>query len=60
MKTKFIFILVLTVISFVSAQGQDLPPKHRGLHPRLQKDGKVVDEKGKQLGYITKDGKVQV
>ena len=58
MKTKFILILFLTVISFASVQGQELPPKHRGMHPRLQKDGKVVDENGKQLGYITKNGKV--
>jgi hypothetical protein len=28
------------------------------MHPRLQADGKVVDQKGKQLGYITTDGKI--
>jgi len=51
-------MLIAVVLSFVSAYGQELPPKHRGMHPRLQKDGKVVDENGKQLGYFTKDGKV--
>ena len=46
--------------SFVSAQNsqkRELPPKHRGMHPRLQADGTVVDDNGKQLGSI-KNGKV--
>lgn len=58
MKTKSIFMLVLMILAVTLVQSQELPPKHRGMHPRLQADGKVVDEKGKQLGYITKDGKV--
>jgi hypothetical protein len=56
MKTLSSIILIVVVVSF--AYGQELPPKHRGMHPRIQKDGKVVDENGKQLGYFTKDGKV--
>ncbi len=58
MKTKSILVFMLMVLAFTLVQSQELPPKHRGMHPRLQADGKVVDEKGKQLGYITKDGKV--
>lgn len=58
MKTKILLIVSLTILTFSISQGQELPPKHRGMHPTLQKDGKVLDEKGKQLGYITKDGKV--
>ena len=55
-KSLLILMLILSTLSFIHAQ--ELPPKHRGMHPRLQADGKVVDENGKQLGYITKDGKV--
>ena len=58
MKTKSILMLMLLAFAFSVVQAQDLPPKHRGLHPRLQTDGKVVDEKGTPLGYITNDGKV--
>lgn len=64
MKNKvFLIVLVLTVfaVSFANAQeGQkkrELPPKHRGMHPRLQADGTVVDDQGKVLGSI-KNGKV--
>ena len=49
---------MLMIFAFTLIQSQDLPPKHRGMHPRLSADGKVIDESGKQLGYITKDGKV--
>lgn len=50
--------VVLMIVSMTMVMAQNLPPKHRGMHPTLQKDGKVVDKDGKQLGYITKDGKV--
>ena len=39
------------------AKSRDLPPKHRGMHPRLQADGTVVDDSGNKLGSI-KNGKV--
>ncbi len=58
MKTKSILLLMLMVITFAQVNSQELPPKHRGMHPRLQADGKVVDEDGQELGYIQKDGKV--
>ena len=58
MKSTSIVLLMLMVFAFTVIYSQDLPPKHRGMHPRLQANGKVVDEKGKPLGYITKDGKV--
>lgn len=58
MKTKTILVFMLMVFACSFAQSQELPPKHRGMHPKLLADGKVVDEKGKQLGYITKDGKI--
>jgi hypothetical protein len=45
----------MSVLSYVSAQ--DLPPKHRGMHPVLKADGTVVDEAGHPLGSI-KNGKV--
>ena len=43
--------------SFAQVQSQELPPKHRGMHPILKADGTVVDETGKALGSI-KNGKV--
>jgi hypothetical protein len=49
---------MLVIFSIVQVKSQELPPKHRGMHPELKADGKVYDENGKQLGYITKDGKV--
>ena len=58
MKTKSILVLMLIVFAFAQAQSQELPPKHRGMHPQLKADGKVYDESGQQLGYITADGKV--
>ena len=58
MKTKSILILMLMIFAFAQLNAQELPPKHRGMHPQLKADGKVYDENGKQLGYITKDGKV--
>ncbi|MEO7991504.1 MAG: 5-fold beta-flower protein [Chryseolinea sp.] len=62
MKSKFVLMLMLMVFafSFVHAQEtekRDMPPKHRGMHPRLQADGTVVDDDGKALGSI-KNGKV--
>lgn len=61
MKNKAILMIMLMVFafSFVNAQGQrrETPPKHRGLHPRLQADGTVIDDDGKTLGSI-KNGKV--
>jgi hypothetical protein len=58
MKTNSIIAFMLMIFACALVHAQDLPPKHRGMHPRLTADGKVVDETGKQLGYITKDGKV--
>lgn len=52
--------LMLFAFSFVNAQDvqkREMPPKHRGMHPRLQADGTVVDDDGKTLGSI-KNGKV--
>jgi hypothetical protein len=63
MKTKSLLVILLMVFAFSLANGQknraenrELPPKHRGMHPRLQADGTVVDEAGKPLGSI-KNGK---
>lgn len=58
MRTKFLLFTFVAMLISLMMVAQDLPPKHRGMHPRLQADGKVVDESGKQLGYITKEGKV--
>ena len=49
---------MLLLLAFVRSNSQELPPKHRGMHPVLQKDGSVVDENGVQLGFITSEGKV--
>lgn len=57
MKTKSILLIMLAVFTFSFINAQDLPPKHRGMHPRLNADGTVVDEAGKPLGSI-KNGKV--
>jgi uncharacterized protein YrrD len=60
-KTLLMIMLMLFTFSFVNAQDaqqkREMPPKHRGMHPRLQADGTVVDDDGKKLGSI-KDGKV--
>lgn len=61
MKTKSILtmMLMLFAFSFIHAQDvqkREMPPKHRGMHPRLQTDGTVVDDDGKPLGSI-KNGK---
>ena len=62
MKNKSLLMIMLMVFafSFVNAQdspkNRELPPKHRGMHPRLQADGTVVDDNGKALGSI-KNGK---
>lgn len=58
MKTKSILVLLLLIFVFAQVNAQELPPKHRGMHPQLKADGKVYDMHGKQLGYITKEGKV--
>ena len=55
---KKTFMLFALLIGFsLSIMAQDLPPKHRGMHPILKADGTVVDETGKPLGSI-KNGKV--
>lgn len=57
-KTLLMIMLLMFAFSFVNAQEQrEMPPKHRGMHPRLQADGTVVDDNGKTLGSI-KNGKV--
>jgi hypothetical protein len=61
-KTLLMIMLMLFAFSFVNAQDaqvqkREMPPKHRGLHPRLQADGTVIDDNGKPLGSI-KNGKV--
>ena len=50
-------MMALMLAASVFTQAQDLPPKHRGMHPILKADGTVVDESGKPLGSIS-DGKV--
>ena len=63
MKTNRILLLIPMMLFAISwaysqdASTRDLPPRHRGMHPRLQADGKVVDDAGKPLGSI-KNGKV--
>lgn len=57
MKTRVILLFLLMTFSFAQVQSQELPPKHRGVHPVLKSDGTVVDETGKPLGSI-KNGKV--
>jgi hypothetical protein len=57
MKTKYILLLMLMIFAFAQVNAQELPPKHRGMHPILKADGSVVDETGKPLGSI-KNGKV--
>jgi hypothetical protein len=59
-KTLLMITLMLFALSFTYAQDvskREMPPKHRGMHPRLQADGTVVDDSGKTLGSI-KNGKV--
>lgn len=62
MKHNTILMVMLMLFAFSFAYTQDtkqreVPPKHRGMHPRLQPDGTVVDDAGKKLGSI-KNGKV--
>ena len=52
-----LMLLAFTFVSAQDAQNREMPPKHRGMHPRLQADGTVVDDAGKTLGSI-KNGKV--
>lgn len=49
---KSLVVIVLTVLAFSLAHSQDLPPKHRGMHPVLKADGTVTDQDGKTLGSI--------
>jgi hypothetical protein len=55
-------ILMIMLMAFLislghaqDAQKRDMPPKHRGMHTRLQADGTVVDDHGKTLGSIKND-----
>ena len=57
MKTKAVLTLLLMIFVFTQVLSQDLPPKHRGVHPILKADGSVVDASGMPLGSI-KNGKV--
>ena len=62
MKTKILLMLMLIGLAFSLTHAQqtekrEMPPKHRGMHPRLQADGTVVGDDGKQLGSI-KNGKI--
>jgi hypothetical protein len=57
MKSKNVLIFMMMLFAFSLVYGQNLPPKHRGVHPILKADGTVVDETGKALGSI-KNGKV--
>ena len=56
MKNKIIVTMVLMVVAIAWGYAQELPPKHRGMHPTLKADGTVVDEAGNPLGSI-KNGK---
>ncbi|SKC83731.1 5-fold beta-flower protein [Ohtaekwangia koreensis] len=60
-KTLLMIMLMVFALSFANAQEsqqkREMAPKHRGMHPRLQADGTVVDDEGKTLGSI-KNGKV--
>jgi hypothetical protein len=59
-KSLLMIMLMLSAFAFVhaqEAQKREMPPKHRGMHPRLQADGTVVGDDGKPLGSI-KNGKV--
>jgi hypothetical protein len=63
MKNKTLLMMALMVFAFCIVSAQDtqekreMPPKHRGMHPRLQADGTVVDDNGDTLGSI-RNGKV--
>jgi hypothetical protein len=62
MKNRSILMIMLMLFAFSFGYGQEvqkreMPPKHRGMHPRLQADGTVVDDDSKALGSI-KNGKV--
>jgi hypothetical protein len=57
MTTKSILTTMMLITASVLLHAQDLPPKHRGMHPILKADGTVVDESGRALGSI-KNGKV--
>ena len=50
-------MILLTVLAFPLSRAQDLPPKHKGLHPVLKADGTFTDQSGKTLGSI-RNGKV--
>lgn len=57
MKNRTLLSAMLILFTLAFAYAQELPPKHRGMHPVLKADGTVVDENGKPLGSI-KNGKV--
>lgn len=63
MKIYSVLMTMVMLFAFTVVKAQDgntkreVPPKHRGMHPRLQADGTVVDDEGKPLGSI-KNGKV--
>lgn len=52
-----LLMFALSLVKAQNAQEREMPPKHRGMHPRLQADGTVVDDNGKTLGSI-KNGKI--
>jgi hypothetical protein len=52
MKQKLIVMIMLMLFAFSfihaqEAQNREMASKHRGMHPRLQADGTVVDDDGK-------------
>jgi hypothetical protein len=57
MNKKNFLMIMLMLFAFSFTNAQNVPPKHRGMHPTLKADGTVVDEAGKTLGSI-KNGKV--
>lgn len=64
MKNKILMMVMLLAVALLlvnvqhaDGQKREMPSKHRGMHPRLQADGTVIDDNGKTLGTI-KDGKV--
>ena len=57
MKNYSFLISIFLIMAVTLLTAQEMPPKHRAINPRLTAEGKVLDQSGKQLGYI-KDGKV--
>lgn len=52
MKTNLILFLMLFTVASLHLKAQELPPKHRGMHPVLKADGKVYDESGNNLATL--------